>query len=393
MVNGFLRADINVKACWAALALMLLAALAVMMHRHPPNGELYFGDSAVFTVAGERVVAGEDPYEGAVVEYEENGLPFISPPVVAMTFGGLYWILGPALMGVMMFSHFVALIGSPWIQTRLFLGPKPSHLALGFGVFACSIGAAAVTTFVSGNFGASMHFAIIATMAHGLRKGQWRWMHLAIALSCLVKPTYAAYWIVPVLWQGWNWREVKNAAIVAGIVALIYAVSYVANPSYFDAWLGSLNRQVSGTGDYGHSVYGQLAWRMIFDEHQHTLIPYLAHIAVMGALLAFILLDKTTGLRKAAALIVFSILVNPRMKEYDMAFAAVPLAALYLSALIPPTADAMRRALAIAATVAIFFALLIADNLPIVGPFMYVIAMSAGILTLALKRPDLPANP
>lgn len=372
------------RAELAASALMALGALAVFYVRHFSANELYFGDSEVFAEAARHMANGANPYTDTAIAYRGGGLPFITAPMIAVLLGLFAALLGPGLYWLLVASHIVAIVGAPLLQARLFLGRAPGAVGFGYAAFFCGLGAFGVTTLVSGNFGASLHFAIIAALAHGLRSGRWGWFHVVIAAACLVKPPYAIFWIVPVMYNGWNWRAAGHAALAAVGVGLMFLISYLANPALFADWLASLDQQVAGTGDYGHSVYGLMAWRMFFIDHGYSFTPVLAHATVMGALLLFLLFDNTRGLRKVAALVVLAVLANPRMKEYDAAFAAIPVAALYIWALGPSGAVAQRGFAALGVAI-LYLVLIYADHAPLIGPFVYVIAMAGAVLSLAVN--------
>jgi hypothetical protein len=168
------------------------------------------------------------------------------------------------------------------------------------------------------------------------------------------------------------------------VAALAYGLSYLLDPEFFHDWLGALARQVQ-SGDIGFSMYGAVFRRIGQDLTSPA--PMIAHVLACGALGLFLfVLDRTTGKLKLAALITFAILANPRMKEYDIAFAAIPVGALYLAAFAPEGADAWRRALGVGAVALIMIALLKGDQLPLIGPFIYVIAMGGAILTLGAPK-------
>lgn len=380
--------SINRLDRWATLgAVGVLAAFAlyVLINRFgdlpAPFGASLFWDARVFAEGGKAVAAGRDPYPG-FVWLSPFDLPFISAPAVAHALGFAYQILGPGLFWLLVASHAAAIVVTPLILTRLFLGKDWIDAALGYALFVCGLGAWGVTTILAGNFGATLYLLIFLGLARGLKDGNWLWFHIAVAVACQVKPPYALFWAIPVLVNGWSWPRLKQSVIAAAAAAAPFLLSYLFDPAFFQAWLDGLNRQVQ-VGDAGFSVYGavfSLVWPDVT-----SVTPIIVHALACAAVGLFLLFDKTTGLPKAAALIVFAIFANPRMKEYDMAFAAIPLAALYLDALAPAGSDARRKALAIGALVALTAVTLKADHAPLIGGFVYAAVMAGAIFTLALK--------
>lgn len=396
-IPGILRFD-HVAAICAALILFACAYLA-FFNRFSfvlpmlPGG--LFWDSAVFAAAGEQVSQGINPYFEPVIDYPFT-LPFISAPQVAAVLSGLSSVLGPALFPLLALCHIAALLLTPLLLTRLFLGKSWQEAAFGYGLVACFLAAAGVTAIIAGNFGMLLYLAIFAAMIRGVRERKWIWFHIAVAIAVQIKPPYGLLWIVPVLANGWSWKQFQHAAITAVASAVPYAVAHLLAPSFFNDWLGSLSRQVD-FGDHGDAPYG--ATINLDPALQNGPAPMIVHVAVCLPLLIFLMLDRTRGPRKIAALVAFAILANPRLKEYDLAFATIPVAGLYLSLLLKDVqettsfTDVRNRAIGIVLLVALSIFMLRADHIPLVGPFMYSIVIIGAILTLFLRRETPPSTP
>jgi hypothetical protein len=345
-----------------------------------------FWDANVFASAGHEIAQGIDPYLGPAIQNPFQ-LPYVCAPQVSVVLGALSSLLGPALFPLLALLHIAALIGAPLILTRLFIGKAWPDAALGYGLFACGLGAFGVTTIIAGNFGAVLYLAIFAAMIPGLRENKWLWFHIAVAVAAQVKPPYVLLWIVPVLVNGWSWKQLRHA-VIAGTATLVpYVVAYLFDRTHFNEWLASVANQFA-IGDYGFSPYGGVL------RVDKTLIdgpvPMIVHALVCAPLGLFLLFDRTKGTFKAAALIVFAILANPRMKEYDLSFAVIPVVGLYLAALVPQAGDAKRRALGIGLVLVLTLVMLRADQIPVLGPFTYTIAIAAAILSRAYRRPASP---
>lgn len=388
-----LRADARDIDRWAALlagGLMIALAAFAFWQRYGWLADKFpgalFWDAQVLANAGAMIADGGNAYFGDMIS-NPFGLPFISPPQMAMFLAGLATVFGPALFPLMAAAHIAAMIIVPLILTRLFLGPNWQDSVLGYGLFVCGLGAFGVTTVLVGNFGTTCYLLIFAGMAHGLKTGKWFWFYAACAFGAQLKPPYLALMIVPVMVNGWSWKELRNAVITAAVTGLPFAISYLVSPAYFADWLGALDKQV-GVGDHGWSVFGAVS--EYSEASRETIIPKLAHVAVMAPLFFFLLFDRARGLKKAAALVAFAVLANPRMKEYDAAFIAVPVAALYLGA-IAGIGDPMRRALGIGAILLLTGLMLRADQAPVLGPFIYSIVITGGILALAFQDRKQPA--
>jgi len=347
-------------------------------------------DSQVFVNAGAAVAEGRDPYifPAITVPFEQ---PFFSAPAVAATLGLLYSIFGPGLEFLLKLGHLAAVILAPLILTRTFIGRSGSAAAWGYGLFAAGIGGYGVTTIIAGNFGALLYLAIFAAMARGLSAGKWFWFHVALAVAVQVKPPYGLFWLVPILTNGWSWRQALHAAAAVAAAAAVFLVSYLLNPAMFREWLEALIRGVEGANDVGYSVYG--ATRRVIGMNADSILPQVLHVGMCAALFVFLLLDKTKGAMKAAALVAFAILANPRMKGYDVAFAVIPVAGLAYAVLVPASGAEARRAAAVGAITLGMIAWLRADQVPILGRYNYALAVAAGIVCLAYLRPSAAEAP
>lgn len=346
--------------------------------------EVVLWDSQVFSNAGEAVALGRSPYSmfAAIVPFN---LPFFSAPVVAAALGLLYSIFGDSLAFLLKVGHLAAVILTPLLLTRMFIGRSLSELAWGYGLFLFGLHAFGVSTVIDGNFGSILYLAIFAAMAQGLSTGRWFWFHVAVAIAVQVKPPYGLLWVVPILSNGWSWRQVAHATISAVAAASVFLISYFTNPDLFREWINMLVSSVERNRDFGYSVYGTA--RTMIGMRSDSILPYALHIGTCIVWFVFLLRDRTTGKMKAAALTAFAILANPRMKDYDVAFAVIPVVGIVYAALVTPASSETRRAVAVGAITLGLIAWHKASYVPIMGPFTYTLAVAAGILCLALLRP------
>jgi hypothetical protein len=378
---------------WASIFILTACAIYVYCSRYGHLQELidrdgwlnvWFWDAKVFANGGEHVAFGRNPYTELPHDIPYHKLPFISAPVVARFLGGLYILLGTHLNTALQLAHLVAIVAAPLILTRLFLGKTWSDAALGYALFLAGIGAFGVTTVIAGNFGAVLYLAIFAGLAHGLTKKNWFWYHIALILAVQVKFPYALLWIVPVLVNGWSWAELRNSIVAALAAAVILAVTSYIDPVYFRSWIDALTIQVNGTGDLGFSIFGVTRWMVGLDVQ--SILPYALHIAFCLPLLVFLMLDPTKGPMKAAALVVFAILANPRMKEYDIAFATIPTATLLLHAFARYAPRPHKTAIALAGLLATMLIDLKLDRL--IDAYVYPLTMALAVLSLWVIRND-----
>lgn len=349
-----------------------------------PFYEVLLWDSQVFSNGGEMVAQGHDPYALPAVFFPFE-LPFFSAPAVAETLGLLYHVFGANLAVLLKLGHVIAMILTPLILTRMFIGRSLSEVAWGYGLFLVGIGTSGVLTILAGNFGALLYLAVFAAMGRGFSTGRWFWFHVAVAVAVQVKPPYGMLWIVPILSNGWNWRQTLQTAIAAAAAAGAFLVSYLINPDLFQRWLNALVGNIERDRDFGSSFYG--AARGMIGIRPDSMLPYALHVGMCVVLLAFLLRDKTKGKMKGAALIAFAIIANPRMKDYDVAFAVIPVVGLMCAALVPLGGSNVRRASAVVAVTLALIAWHGAIYVPILGAYSYALVVVVGILSVAFMRP------
>ena len=314
-------------------------------------GEAFFWDADIYADAGRCVASGCNPYGGHVAGIP-GGPVFIAPPAAAAFLGGLHGLFGAALPWLLKLGHLAAMAVAPLILSRYFLGPSVSAAILGYGLFFCGIAGTGTMTLVSGNFGSVLYLAAIATMMIGIRSGRWHWYHAAVAVAVQFKPVFALFWLIPVMADGWSWRECRNGAMAAFAAGGVFLVFYVIEPGSFHDWLSALYHQVHDNEDRGYSVYG-VAMRKL---ESGTALPLLLHLSVCGALFAFLWASKSSGPMRLAAILTLAILANPRMKDYDAVFGSIAVGALILTAMAPSGASALRRAVSTGLTALLFVA-------------------------------------
>lgn len=337
-------------------------------------------DAELFASAAERVARTGEAYSTPAGAKPANG--FVSPPLVMAGLGYLHGWFGVALGPLLKVLHVLAVAIGIGLSVRQFLRPSWAMAAFGAALFCAGLDGYGVTTLLAGNVGSIAYVAIFAALARGVGAGRWGWFHAAVALATLLKPPFATFWIVPVLGNGLDWRQARIAGLAAVAPLAAYLGHYALAPELTYAWLRAVQLQFEGIGDYGLSVYG--ATRHAFGLGQASLIPYAAQMTVVLALLALLLRSKARGPERLAALVVFAILANPRMKEYDVAYASIPAAAAFLACLAPGGAGAMRRAAGVGTITLGMLVLLKLHQTPYGNHFGVVVAAAAAVVAGSL---------
>ncbi len=342
-------------------------------------------DLDVYIAAARALAAGLDPYDSAVLHAMgvEPVLHFTSPPLIAWILG-LFGRVAPWLMGPLLSTlTLVALTATPMLLARLFYPRLPAAGVVAIGASFAGFHCAGVTALFAVNMGTLLYLPIIATLADGLLRRRWTAFHIAVAIATVFKPFYAAFWLAPVLAHGFNFRQARVGAIAACASAAGYLLPALLTPTQFNAWLDRLSLQTLGSADVGESAFGAA-----FTTHwpaDHPLAPYLVHLLFAAALVGLAATIRRPHVRWAA-LLVGVILINPRMKEYDQAIAAVPL--VYLGGLLFSDLMGPRARLCLSAWF-VCALLYLGDPDDILAAWAYpvlALALTAGAAAMAQRR-------
>lgn len=369
----------------ASVSAVLMAGFAASMRKRALGETLGMPlqdmgwDSRILAKAGELQAQGADPYAGPLV-FTPAPLPFVSPPQAAEILGVMAR-LSPTLVFYGLIAFYVAgLVGSWIILSRLAMGRTASSHILGLGLLIGGLGGFFLQVVVAANIGVALYFAIFAGLAYALASRRWLWFHVAVALAVQVKPPFAAFWIVPVLIDGWSWNRLREAAIAAGIAALPFAAEAILAPERFAGWLNALRTQL--TEDVGYGLVGAAEDTKLF-VGAAALLPLAAHFAIAAGLALLLLFDRKRGPMRATALVLLAMFVNPRLKEYDLMIAAVAAGGLFVAAW---SAGRTNRGMAMLATTGVMAFLLVARRWGAFADLAIAAAMAGAILLYAVGK-------
>jgi len=182
---------------------------------------------------------------------------------------------------------------------------------------------------LSGNIVYLLYGLILAAAVSGWKRNRWRWFYLAVLVASCCKAPLLTLLAFPVLVGRRQWLPAVGTG-VAG--TLLFFSQLLFWPSLFKEYLLAVQLQFDWNRDFGFGSAGVLG-KYLADAG----LPYSKAMVVLYLIFAFvlgaILLLTTSRVCKDAInrhtwlpiALVGTILLNPRIKEYDVAAVTIPM--------------------------------------------------------------------
>lgn len=318
--------------CWIVVAI----TVACMAYAGPVGW-----DTEVYRKAMQTLHRGGDPYaEGIAAQqaYHEqlthasgDHTPFTyvySP----LTLPVLRWLAGvPG--GAVAVLYGIALVGGVLLQLwagfqmagageRRWLGFVLPFTVLFPGLLCDDV-------ILSANFVYILYGLVLAAAVPGWKRGEWHWYYLAVLAAAVFKAPLLTLLAFPILTGRRQW-------IPAGLTAAVGLAAFAAParlwPELFREYMRAVFLQFEWNHDFGFSPSGMLGtalYRMGRPYSPASTICYLTFAAALGLLLLYLAGQVRRGEISREMWIpvamMGTILMNPRIKEYDLAAITVPM--------------------------------------------------------------------
>jgi len=302
--------------------MLLFAAAAVVFslwHRGDIAG-WWSEDLPVYAHAVETWLAGRDPYNASLAP-----LFFLYPPIF-LYFAGFLSHLVPAGSGALVYAG-AAIAGTcaiPLVLALYFfrmawLGPLFALL-----LFFASPRFTGVLALCSMNIASIFYCVAFVAAVPGLRRNRWSWFFLALFLAAVIKITFLALLLLPLLAGRRQWLR----SIGCGVAVVAANLGERALwPELYAGYEWSLRQGILLSQQFGYGLFGIVATYHHAQRSSAGAAAYIAGITFAALLLTsmFLLrrrLDRCgtlTGNGVWLALVLAAIiLVNPREMQYDM---------------------------------------------------------------------------
>lgn len=241
---------------------------------------------------------------------------------------------------------------------------------------------------LSGNLAFLLYGLILGTAWLGWKSGRWIWFYLAVVAASCFKAPMLTLLVIPLFSARNQWKPACTAAF-AGVA--IFLAQPVTAPRLFQSYLEAVELQFRYNHDFGLSPAGLLGNTLFFQSRPYSSAMTVSYV-LYGGLVAGILLylakqyfdGRLTLERWAPVLVLGAILLNPRVKEYDVAPLTLPMTLIgwrILRRHRPAKRAALWMTLAFALVVALTFSMQ-SDQKPLAGALL-VILFFAGVWDLS----------
>jgi hypothetical protein len=298
-------------------------------------------DTQVYWNAIQSVHRGGDPYaEGLAAQQAFHSRPpsdpnehppmtYVYSPQTLPLLGLLTyipgWLLGSVYWCAVAAGFMLQLWACYWmasLQERRWLVYLLPFAALFPGLLSNDV-------ILSGNVAYILYGLVLAAAVPGWKRDKWLWFYLAVLVASLCKAPLLTLLAFPVLVGRKQWIP---AGITAAVGSLLFAAQPLLWPAQFREYLTAVRLQFDWNHDFGFSpagILGKILWEPGQSHSTATTTLYLAFAAALGILLLVIgYRQRRYGLAREMWIpvaLVGTVLLNPRIKEYDIGAITIPL--------------------------------------------------------------------
>jgi len=281
------------------------------------------------------------PYDPQyLLEHYNNKFAFTSPPIIVLLLSQISWLLtNPIWLGILLALHLAAWFFIPYLLLPRADRPPSKDAGWMYGAFLFALGLLGTKMFVSGNATALVSWASIGTLMFSISKRNYLPFWIVLILACQVKFLFICLAIVPFLLD----KKIWQPALVAVIVAAIYASNYVIAPDLARGFSHAM-QQISTDPMYiGQAVMGAVQAILrkgdMVPRSMFVPIALSVHAIYAVVLLAFAAALLWGKARPRDPHMAFlwalsaAILASPRIIENDVAILVVPYIVFFRSVL------------------------------------------------------------
>lgn len=300
-------------------------------------------DLHVYTNAIHSLRAGHDPYaDGIAVQQvfhaspqarDESIMPpytYVYSPITLPVMrlvshlpltvsGSIYWVV-----------YAFAVLLMVWVGTRFFRSSEHAAMLLMAPLVMHFPGLLSNNVILSGNLAYILYGTILALAWLGWKRGIWWPFYLAVVAASCVKAPLLTLLCIPVFSAR---KQYLPAGIAAFIGLLLFSIQRFLWPGEFLNYLRAVSLQFEYNHDFGLSPAGLFGEWLYAHHWSYTAGSTLFYIAyAIPLLLSLFFLAKRYSKgdisleQWAPVLLLGVVLLNPRIKEYDVAPLTLPMA-------------------------------------------------------------------
>lgn len=337
--SSIVRMFLTTRCRSIALIFWLCACITIpIWNRVDPAGY----DIAIYHNAIVSLHAGHDPYVDAMAIQDAFHRTFAQHP---NAFPPCNYVYAPLTLPLLrLIGHFptwfacsaywlillAGVFSVLWVTTRARQSTEITFITLVAPLAIFCPGLLAHDTILSGNIAFILYALVLLGAAYGWRRGIWRWCYLAILIASCFKPPLLTLLAIPVFSARRQWLP---AGATAALGLGIFAAQSRLWPALFLHFMQAVQLQITYNHDFGSSPAGVFSNFLAHSGLAYSpasLLFYLVYAAAICAVLFYLsrqyLEGDLTLQQWMPVLLVGTILLNPRIMEYDAAPIAIPMA-------------------------------------------------------------------
>lgn len=182
---------------------------------------------------------------------------------------------------------------------------------------------------LSGNIAYLLYGLVLSAAVPGWKRNRWHWYYLAVLAASICKAPLLTLLALPVVLGRRQWLAACTTAAIGSTLFLAQAKLW---PALFAEYFRAVQLQFDWNLDFGVSPAGLLGKALVQSGLRYqipTTILYIAFAFVIGTLMLWTARQSRTDAPVRAAWVpvalVGTVLLNPRIKEYDVAALTIPL--------------------------------------------------------------------
>ncbi len=317
-----------------------LAATAVAVWSAIP-GYTVGWDSNVYVKAVHSLQAGHDPYADAIQEQEvyhrqpvhhaTDLIPYsyvyppVTLPVLRLAGKMPLW-----LVGLLYWTVYAFCVLTPIVVSLSLVQPKERQVfVLLAPVVVFFPGLLQYDGLFNGNIAYVLYGMVFGAAWVGWRRGRWTLFYVVVLLTGMVKPPLLSLLAIPVMTARRQWLP---AAVTAACGTAVFAVQPRVWPGLFNNFLRAVDLQFLYNHDFSSSPAGMVADALfhVVPYHVTSLVVYALSsvlvVATLWPLRRAFLAGRLTLEQWAPFVLLGTVLLNPRIMEYDAAPMTVAMA-------------------------------------------------------------------
>ena len=311
------------------LLLFALATLAFWRTHHGHILGIWAEDVPIYVAAVGDFLAGRNPYN-----LSHAPMFFFYPPFF-LELTGVLSRLVPGAWGARayMLLDIVATFALPMVLARFFLRQRWLSPLFALFLFFVSPRFTGVLALFGLNLASTLYCLAFVAAVPGLKRNRWEWFYLAVMFAAMIKITFLALLLLPLLAGRRQW--LRSIACGAVVVAANLGERMVW-PQLYQGYQWCLQQGILVNHSYGYGLFGIVATYLPHPGKGVGPVPYAVSGLLSVTLLALMFalrrqLDRSGLMAKwqngeadarhgvwLALVLMTVILVNPRQMQYDV---------------------------------------------------------------------------